>query len=274
MTGAEHSGYRHSRHAGNAADVYKHAVLARIVHRLASADGPLCILDTHAGDGLYRLEAARRHLIARLREDRNRPPALEPYRRVLDAWARSDGEEAYPGSPLLLRTLMGAGDSLLLADTHPDAIDALRRRFDDDPRVTVFEGDGWVALQAWRTDGCLRGLVLVDPPYDSDTDYRLAAEAVLGAAARRGPGVCLCLWYPLADGPDQGMLDSLNGALAGRSLHAELRFPPSVTGGMRGSGLFIVHPPDGLVAAISEIRTCLQVHLGRIAHRDESAASP
>ena len=253
MRDAEHPGYRHSRHAGNAADVHKHAVLAWIVNRLASAGGPLCILDTHAGDGLYRLEAGRRHLISRLREDRHRSPALEPYRRVLDAWARSAGEETYPGSPLLLHTLMGADDSLLLADTHPDAIDALRHRFDDDPRVTMLDGDGWAALEAWRTDGCVRGLALVDPPYDSDTDYLLAGETMIGAAARRGPGVCLCLWYPLAEGPHQAMLETLNGALAGRSLHAELRFPPSATGGMRGSGLFIVHPPDGLDAAIPEI---------------------
>ena len=259
MAGEEPSGYRHSRHAGNFADVHKHALLAWITDRLVSAGGPLCILDTHAGDGLYRPEAGRQHLLTRLRADDGPPSALDPYRRALASAVCTGGEGAYPGSPYLLRTLMGADDRLLLADTHPIALGALRNRFGDDPRVTILDVDGWSALGQWRTDGCARGLVLVDPPYDSDRDYRLAAEAVI-SAARRGPGVCLCLWFPVTDGPHEVMLDTLRSAFPGCcGLHAHLRAPPSPSGGMRGSGLFVVHPPAGLEVAVSEIGTRLRM---------------
>ena len=54
--------YRHAYHAGNFADVVKHAVLALILRHLAAKPAPFRVLDTHAGIGLYDLtadEAAR-----------------------------------------------------------------------------------------------------------------------------------------------------------------------------------------------------------------------
>ena len=54
--------YRHAFHAGNIADVVKHAVLARIVAHLKEKPAAFRVLDTHAGAGLYDLagpEASR-----------------------------------------------------------------------------------------------------------------------------------------------------------------------------------------------------------------------
>ena len=47
--------YRHLFHAGNFADVFKHALLTRLLVLLERKDKPLCYLDTHAGIGLYDL---------------------------------------------------------------------------------------------------------------------------------------------------------------------------------------------------------------------------
>ena len=54
--------YRHAFHAGNVADVMKHAVLARIIEHLKAKPAPFRLLDLHAGTGLYDLtaEAAER----------------------------------------------------------------------------------------------------------------------------------------------------------------------------------------------------------------------
>ena len=66
--------YRHAFHAGNFADVMKHAVLARVLAYLAEKPGAYRVIDTHAGAGVYDLsgsEAMRtgewRDGIARLR---------------------------------------------------------------------------------------------------------------------------------------------------------------------------------------------------------------
>jgi 23S rRNA (adenine2030-N6)-methyltransferase len=47
--------YRHGFHAGNAADVLKHAVLAFCLDYLVQKEKPLLCVDTHAGAALYRL---------------------------------------------------------------------------------------------------------------------------------------------------------------------------------------------------------------------------
>jgi 23S rRNA (adenine2030-N6)-methyltransferase len=54
--------YRHAFHAGNFADVMKHAVLARILVHLRGKPAAFRVIDTHAGAGLYDLageEASR-----------------------------------------------------------------------------------------------------------------------------------------------------------------------------------------------------------------------
>ena len=49
--------YRHIYHAGNFADVLKHAVLARLIRYMQKKDGAFRVLDTHAGIGLYDLSS-------------------------------------------------------------------------------------------------------------------------------------------------------------------------------------------------------------------------
>lgn len=52
--------YRHQYHAGNFADVLKHAVLVPLVRGLQRKDKGFLYLDTHAGRGRYDLAVAER----------------------------------------------------------------------------------------------------------------------------------------------------------------------------------------------------------------------
>ncbi len=47
--------YRHAYHAGNFADVHKHAVLARILTHLRGKPAAFRVIDSHAGAGRYDL---------------------------------------------------------------------------------------------------------------------------------------------------------------------------------------------------------------------------
>src|ERR1700732_2185444 len=101
--------YRHAFHAGNFADVIKHAVLARILMHLREKPAPFRVIDTHAGAGLYDLageEANRtgewREGVGRLAAPALPAPAAElaaPYLAALRA-ANPEAElRQYPGSP-------------------------------------------------------------------------------------------------------------------------------------------------------------------------------
>ena len=50
--------YQHSYHAGNLADVHKHAALAWVLAYMTAKDKPLTYIETHAGRGLYDLTSA------------------------------------------------------------------------------------------------------------------------------------------------------------------------------------------------------------------------
>ncbi len=51
--------YDHAYHAGNFADVVKHATVARIVEYLKRKDQAFRVIDTHAGSGIYDLSSER-----------------------------------------------------------------------------------------------------------------------------------------------------------------------------------------------------------------------
>lgn len=76
--------YRHAFHAGNFADVLKHAVIAQCLEHLKKKDKPFRVIDTHAGIGLYDLTSD---------QARRSPEFKDGIARVLDA-KRSDEVEA------------------------------------------------------------------------------------------------------------------------------------------------------------------------------------
>ena len=104
--------YRHSFHAGNFADLVKHAVVLDLLARLTTSARPLRVIDTHAGGGLYDLsgDAARSREaeagIARLMATGEPLPGpLEALAERVRARNADGVVRWYPGSPLLVRRL-------------------------------------------------------------------------------------------------------------------------------------------------------------------------
>ena len=124
--------YRHSFHAGNSADVVKHSLLIALVRALQHKPGPLTLIDTHAGCGLYDLsgEEARRtgestQGVLRAFADAN--PLLNDYRAAVQAVNLGAEPHLYPGSPQILAQLLRPQDFLILNEKHPEDVFALRR---------------------------------------------------------------------------------------------------------------------------------------------------
>lgn len=247
--------YRHAFHAGNFADVMKHAVLARVLAHLAEKPAAYRVIDTHAGAGVYDLlgsEAARtgewRDGIARLRGaklDGKTSALLKPY---LDAVAslNTNGKlEKYPGSPALVRALMRSQDRLIACELELQAASALTRNFGRDPRAKALAIDGWTALTAYIPPKERRGLVLIDPPFEQPDEFSRLANGLEAAHRKWATGIYM-LWYPIKDtAAVNAFVRRIARANIAKSLRLELHLAPAQdeNPGLRGSGLIVVNPP-------------------------------
>lgn len=255
--------YRHIYHAGNAADVVKHALLVHIVRAMQLKSSAYFYLDTHAGIADYDTqdEAAQKTLEAAagigqvlLRSDL--PQILHDYRCVVTAYDVAG--RYYPGSPRIARQLARAQDRLALCELHPEDIHALRRGFYDDPQVSVHHRDGYEALKALLPPPEKRGLILIDPPFEKTTEFSDMVKAVSGAL-KHFPSGCFMLWYPIKKRFEVGQFyQSIRVASFPKTLALEVMFRPDDTPeGLNGTGLMIINPPYAALADISPLLEAL-----------------
>lgn len=238
--------YQHGYHAGNLADVHKHATLAWALAGMAAKDKPLSYIETHAGRGLYDLRAPEAlktgEAAAGIARAERWFAADDPYARALRETRRLHGPRAYPGSPLVAALTLRPRDRLTLAELHPREWEALERNLAP-LGARVERGDGLAMAMAMAPPTPRRGLLLVDPSWEVKSDYE-AVPDLLAGLARKWPVGVLLLWYPLlASARHAAMLGRLESLFPGALRH-EVRFPPVREGhGMEGSGLFAVNPP-------------------------------
>lgn len=242
--------YQHLYHAGNLADVQKHALLCWMLSYLTRKDKPLSYFETHAGRGLYDLAApeavktgeAAKGVQAVLADWFD---ADHPYRTRAEVVQAEHGPTAYAGSPVLARGLLREGDSATLCELHPTEVIALRKAMKRSG-TRIMQKDGIAVAQSFCPPTPRRGLMLIDPSYEVKTDYDLMAHSLPQLHRKWNVGV-IALWYPiLKTGLQVPMVKKLRAALPDAVCH-EVHFPPVREGHkMVGSGMFIVNAPFGI----------------------------
>ena len=254
--------YRHAFHAGNFADVVKHLAMVAIIEHLKKKDAPFALVDTHAGRGLYDLgseEALRTREfdsgIRRLDALTEGSPALVTYLKLV----RSFGAESYPGSPLIAARLKRPMDRLVAVEKHPEEEASLARALSAFAKTRVVRGDGYEQLARLLPPPERRGLILIDPPYESPSESREAARAVLAAHRRFATGTFL-VWFPIKSRSeaDRFCAEVVSGG-ATRVLRVDLETGAprsSVDGRLGAAGLLVVNPPFGFE---QEMRSTLEV---------------
>ena len=257
--------YRHAFHAGNFADVLKHVVLIMLVEHLKRKPAPFFYLDTHAGRGLYDLSDAQSQRSGEYKGGIGRlldlpaaslPPEVAAYVRLVreSAGKGHSAITAYPGSPTIVARLRRPTDRLVLMETLPREAAALRAAIGRQRLVSVLESDGYAALKAQLPPRENRGLVLIDPPYESELEFDKVI-AGLETAHERWPTGTYCIWYPHTDraGPVR-LHRELERSGIRRVLDVTLDVLPSdAQVGMAGAGLVLVNPPWQIDARLREL---------------------
>lgn len=268
--------YRHAFHAGNHADVLKHAILVHVLDHFNHKDAPYWVIDTHAGAGIYDLkdewsvkknEAAEG--VARLLTAGHAPALVQRYLEAIAAFNPQDGTRYYPGSPWLALEAMRERDRLRLFELHPGEIEVLSENLARHPRgrsrqVAVMQADGFEGIKALLPPPTRRGMVIIDPSYENKQDYRHALTAVQEGLKRFATGSFI-VWYPLVQRRDVQTLTRALERLDTVWVHASLQVcrPASDGFGLHGSGMFVINPPWTLHDALADALPWLVQQLGQ-----------
>ncbi len=246
--------YRHAYHAGNFADVLKHATLALVIEHLKLKPTPFRVIDTHAGVGDYDLHAEKAGKTGEWRDGIARvlaapkPAAVDavlaPYLSALQPGMRDGALRYYPGSPLLARRLIRPGDRVMANELHPEDAASLAAVFARDRQVKVSSMDGWTALKAFLPPVERRGVVLIDPPFEEPGELQRMTDGLAEAMRRFATGTIL-LWYPIKSSTlIREFEKQITRLCAGKILTAELMIRGAQDVSMlNGTGLIIVNPP-------------------------------
>lgn len=258
--------YRHAFHAGNHADVLKHAVETLILRHLKLKDKPFCYIDTHAAGGLYSLTQgfAQQNQeyqsgIGKIIGSDKLRALLPEYFEVIDTLNPQGRLAVYPGSPYLAASMLRAQDKLCLFDLHKAEFEALLKNFGRDRRVQVHLGDGFAALNSLLPPPIRRGLVLIDPSYEMKSDYFAVIKGLKQGLSRFNVGI-FALWYPVLARMQDHSRNLVQEAkrLNIPLIQAEMRVnAQGEERGMCGSGMLIFNYPyqlySELEAVISEL---------------------
>jgi 23S rRNA (adenine2030-N6)-methyltransferase len=244
--------YRHHFHAGNVADVFKHLVLTQVLEALRLKETPFCVIDTHAGSGLYRLKAPGEFEqgIGRLWPARTEWPQLTVYFDLLAVLNNRNGLHAYPGSPWIIRALLRPQDRAVFLERHPEEAAALRDNLRGSRGITINEADAWTALKGLVPPKENRGLVFIDPPYEQPDEFEQVVRTLRAVHSRWRNGLYL-VWYPIKARRPVEKLHETVRALGAEALAVELlTLPEDVPQRLNGSGVVLINPPWKLEASL------------------------
>ncbi len=244
--------YQHIYHAGNFADIAKHVGLLYCLEALKRKDSAFFVMDSHSGRGVYDLQApeARKSAeaergIQMLVENSIGATALRDYFNAIRA-RKGKRLARYPGSPALIAASLRLQDRALFVELKPAEARAAAREVESLGRIRTEIGDGYAALKAFLPPEERRGLVLIDPPYESLDELKTMLRAFAEAYLRWPTGIYL-IWYPIRSAAQRSMVHQRFEAQGiPKILYADLAIHPDDAGvGLAGSGLMLINPPFG-----------------------------
>lgn len=263
--------YRHAFHAGNYADVFKHALLLRLLRALQRKEKGFLYLDTHAGRGGYDLHAQPNSPttgidrppewpdgIGRLWQAANPLPPLDDYLALVRDFDRSMGGDGgqphfYPGSPWIATLARRPQDRLSFWEQQAEEVGALRNDFAGRRRTSVECGDGYGALRATLPPPERRALVLIDPPFEDQGEFD-AILASLREGLGRFPSGVFVVWHPVTErAPAEMFRAGLKTITRLPTIWAELAVTADPQVRMKGCGLLVINPPWGFAGELQSL---------------------
>ncbi|MDA1107467.1 MAG: 23S rRNA (adenine(2030)-N(6))-methyltransferase RlmJ [Proteobacteria bacterium] len=263
--------YRHSFHAGNVADVFKHVVLVLVLRALHKKDTPFCVVDTHAGSGVYQLERLGEFEqgIGLIWPERERWPVLADYLSVIEKLNGKAGIKYYPGSPFIIREYLRPQDRAVFMELQPGEYVNLKTNFNGIKNISVHHVDAWSSFKAFVPLRENRGMVLMDPPFEAANEFDNVVAALKQGARHWRNGIYM-VWYPFKS---RMMVRKFHQAVRALKMEAQaiefMTLPDDVENRLNGSSIVLINAPWGVMDALRELLSPLAVGLAGASGKPE-----
>lgn len=261
--------YRHSYHAGNFADVFKHVITIALIQSLQRKETPFCYLETHAGAGCYDLLDKRAQKskeyeggIAKIIPQQSMPDVIRDYVNNIQAMNTAGALQHYPGSPLIAQHFLRPQDRAVLCELHDEEYEALKSVFRNKKQVSAHHQDGYLGLKAFLPPKERRGLILIDPPYEKQDEFEKIPNLLAQALQQFETGT-YATWYPIKHyAAAERFRRNIKAKIQRETTIAELCIHPDDTGThLNGCGMVIINPPWQFQKTLDEILPWLWNHL-------------
>ncbi|PMG97829.1 23S rRNA (adenine(2030)-N(6))-methyltransferase RlmJ [Vibrio lentus] len=264
--------YRHQCHVGDHGDALKHPVLSALVKSLMQQHSRLNVIDTHSGTGCYDLTTAPSNHAGEFAEGvgylwRNKaylPSAFSSFMSVLEYYNSNQLISLYPGSAAIAYQQGRSQDSFYFSDIQQDEadllqtnIEKLQRDLDVSSKLTITAGDGLKALPDDVAKHDNHHLIVIDPPYETDSEYLAVIDALV-KAYQQSEKVSALIWYPLYTDDKSSLIlnhcvTAVKDGLLPSPIKSELRLrDPKGDDRLIGSGLLLFNPPQGIAGQVAD----------------------
>lgn len=235
---------------------------------MGQKDKPFLYVDTHAAVGVYSLQSS----VAKKTSEsdggikaiwgKEVPSVMQPYIDLVKSLNPDDKLSLYPGSPWFVNQCLRSQDKARLYELHPQDYLLLKKNFKDERNVKIEKLDGFAGLKSLMPPPQKRALVVIDPPYELEHEYKTVVQSVKDSL-KRFPGGTFVVWYPLINrrsmnsANKQNMAEKMAGQLGRLGASSFLDVRLWVNGvdeapGMYGSGLAVINPPWNLAEKLEE----------------------
>jgi len=255
--------YRHAYHAGNFADVAKHLAVVAALLYLRRKDGAFAVIDTHAGRGKYDLESVEARRTGEAEAGVRRLAGLAaPDQTALSTYLGLARGDSYPGSPLIAAKLLRPQDRLVAIEKNAAEASLLTEVLKPFRRASVETADGYARLAALLPPAERRGLVLIDPPYESEGEFSDAARAFAAAYRRFATGIYV-IWFPVKSQAEANRFcGEVLSAGVEKALRVDVSRADAQDGRLSAAGMIIVNPPWYFAEELGDAWTQVMPRLG------------
>ncbi|EKD75791.1 MAG: Protein containing DUF519 [uncultured bacterium] len=264
--------YLHAYHAGQAADLFKHFVLFELLKALLEKKKPLAYLETHAGFAYYDLKALPSQKTQSYQTGISLLWQAQPQTKLkqffdvikkLNLTHDTTTLRYYPGSAWIANQLLTRKNPLYLCDKNETAIHHLKTHL---PRTAhLYHEDGYKLLTSLLPPKTKRGLLFIDPPYESDEwEHILQACTIIHKKWAFGT---TAIWYPIKNDPLlKKFYRSFQELPFNKKENIEFcLFSKDVSQRLNGSGIFLINPPwkfkENIENSLQELKRILTANI-------------